>query len=439
MSVDTSDFVHWFRSAAPYIHAHRGKTFVLHFGGELTESAIFPHLIHDIALLNSLGIRLVIVYGARPQIEGMLAERDIKARFVNGLRVTDESALAVVKQAVGAVRIQIEALLSMGLTNSPMADARIKVSSGNFITAKPIGVINGMDLEFTGTVRRINADLINHKLDNHEIVLVAPLGYSPTGEVFNLGAVDVATQIAISLQSDKLLFLMSGNGIKDQEDDIVQQLTQDEAEKMLAGKDLSENSPFVQLSHGLRACQKGVKRIHFIDQDQDGGLLLELFSRDGIGTMLSAMPFDQIRPATIEDIGGIIELIQPFEEQTVLVRRSREKMEMEIADYTVLIRDGAVIGCAALYAFPKDSAAELACFVIHPDYQNEGRGNELFNWVEKKARNAGLEQVFLLTTQAEHWFLEHGFNQASLDDLPVSRKLLYNYQRNSKVLIKRFT
>lgn len=397
---------------------------------------MFPHLIHDIALLNSLGIRLVIVYGARPQIEELLEERNLEARIVNGLRLTDESTLTFVKQAVGAVRIQIEALLSMGLPNSPMADARVKVSSGNFVTAKPIGVINGVDLEFTGTVRRVDTDLINSKLDNHEIVLIPPLGYSPTGEVFNLGAVEVATQIAISLQSDKLLFLIPGSGNKDQQGDMVQHLTQEEAERILVGKDLSEGSPFLQLSHGLQACKKGVKRIHFVSQEQDGSLMLELFSRDGIGTMLSAAPFDHIRPATIEDIGGVLELIQPYEEQGVIVRRSREKMEMEITYYTVLIRDGAVIGCAALYPFEKDSAAELACFVIHPDYQNEDKGNELFDWIERKAGNAGLKQLFLLTTHAEHWFLEHGFNQANLDDLPVSRKLLYNYQRNSKVLIK---
>ena len=436
MPTNATEFVQWFRSAAPYIHSHRGKTFVLHFGGELIDSPVFPHLIHDIALLNSLGIRLVVVYGARPQIETLLEKQNIKPRLVNGLRLTDSAALEVVKQVAGTLRIQIEALFSMGLPNSPMAQARVKVSSGNFITAKPIGIINGVDLQFTGTVRRVDSDLIKHNLQNQEIVLIPPLGYSPTGEVFNLSSVELATQVAISLQADKLLFLMAEEGRKDEAGNMIEHLSQDQAQLLLNGKDLSDGSSYLQLSHGLQASKKGVARIHFINQSVDGSLMQELFSRDGVGTMLSAVPFDDLRPATIDDIGGILELIQPLEEQGILVRRSREKMEMEISDYSVLIRDGAVIACAALHLYKDEAAAELACLVVHEDYQQQSKGEELYINAENEARKKGAKNIFVLTTHAMHWFLEQGFKEATIDDLPVAKKQLYNYQRNSKVLIK---
>lgn len=436
MAINATDFVQWFRAAAPYIHSHRGKTFVLHFAGELIDSPLFPNLIHDIALLNSLGIRPVIVYGARMQIEQQLKERGIKPHLVKGLRLTDEATLGVVKQTVGALRIQIEALFSMGLPNSPMAQARVKIASGNFITAKPIGIINGTDLQFTGTVRRVDAELIKLNLQNHEIVLIPPLGYSSTGEVFNLGSVEVATHVAVSLQADKLLFLMDENGFVDEEGRIIQHLSQTEAQQLLAGKDLSEVSPYLQLSYGLHALYKGVPRVHFIDQGEDGSLMRELFSRDGAGTMLSAGPYEDLRPATIEDIGGILELIRPLEEQGILVRRSREKMEMEIADYHVMVRDGAVIACAALHVYPEEHAAELACLVVHENYQKTAKGTELLLKAEQDAERRGVKKLFVLTTHAMHWFLEQGFIEAAVADLPVSRKQLYNYQRNSKVLIK---
>ena len=436
MPTRATDFVQWFRAAAPYIHTHRGKTFVLHFAGELIDSPSFPHLIHDIALLNSLGIRPVVVYGARAQIEQQLGERGIKPHLVKGLRLTDEATLNVVKQSVGALRIQIEALFSMGLPNSPMAQARVKIASGNFITAKPIGIINGTDLQFTGTVRRVDADLIKLNLQNHEIVLIPPLGYSPTGEVFNLSSVEVATHVAVSLQADKLLFLMDENGFVDEEGRIIQHLSQAEAQQLLVGKDLSEASPYLQLSYGLHALYKGVPRVHFIDQGEDGSLMRELFSRDGAGTMLSAGPYEDLRPATIEDIGGILELIRPLEEQGILVRRSREKMEMEIADYSVMVRDGAVIACAALHVYPGEHAAELACLVVHENYQRTAKGSELLLKAEQDAERKGVKKLFVLTTHATHWFLEQGFTEAAVAGLPVTKKQLYNYQRNSKVLIK---
>jgi len=435
MSDNLSEFVRWFRSAAPYIHAHRGKTVVLQFDGDLIDSKEFADLVHDVALLNSLGIRLIIVFGARPQIEKLQQQRNIGSRFVRGLRITDEASITCVKEAVGATRIQIEALLSMGLPNSPMEDAQLKVTSGNFITAKPIGVIDGVDLGFTGEVRRIDTDTMIRKLDNNEIILISPIGYSPTGEVFNLRATEVAMEIAVSLEANKLLYFMSGAGLKNDKGEDIHQLTQVEAETLINKSNLAELA-HLQLFCGVRACNEGVKRVHFLQQNQDGSLLLELFSRDGVGTLLSAASFDQIRTATIDDVGGILELIQPLEQEGVLVRRSREKIEGAIDDYTVLVRDGAVIACAALHVELDEKYAELACLVVDENYQMLGKGEELFLNIEDQAIKQGVENIFILTTQTAHWFLERGFIEADVDDLPVSKQEFYNYQRNSKVLIE---
>ena len=435
MSDSIPEFVKWFRTAAPYIHAHRGKTVVLQFDGDLIDSEGFAHLVSDIALLNSLGIRLIVVFGARPQIEKLQQQRNVESKIVNGLRLTDAASITCVKEAVGAVRIQIEALLSMGLPNSPMEDAQVKVTSGNFITAKPIGVIDGIDLVFTGEVRRVDTETMMRKLDNNEIVLVSPIGYSPTGEVFNLRATEVAMKIAISLNADKLLYFVPRMELKDEKGEDIHQLTQQEAETMLDNSNVDE-SIHLQLSCGVRACNEGVKRVHFLQQNQEGSLLLELFSRDGVGTLLSAASFDQIHSATIDDVGGILELIQPLEQEGILVRRSREKIEADIKDYTVLMRDGTVIACGALHVEQDSKYAELACLAVNKNYQKSGKGEELFLKIEEQAIKKGVEKLFILTTQASHWFLERGFIEGDIDDLPVSKQEFYNYQRNSKVLIE---
>ncbi len=435
MPAGPQDFVEWFRTVSPYIHNHRGRTFVICFGGEMVLDRGFPSLIHDIALLNSLGVRQVLVYGTRPQIEARLKSVGADIHYVNGLRVTDEQALTYVKEAAGTVRIEIEALLSLGLPNSPMANASIRVASGNFITAKPSGVREGTDLRYTGEVRRVDTKAIHAQLSQGDIVVIPPVGYSPTGEVFNLDADEVATAVAISLRASKLIFMLAAPGVLDGSGTLVRQLTDKEAQQFLierrsAGDDLSE------LECAMHASRNGVGRTHLIDQTTDGALLLELFQRDGIGTLVSGARFDDLRPAAIDDVGGVLELIAPLEAQGVLVRRSREKLEMEMDRFTVLVRDGAIIGCAALYPYPHESVAELACLAVHPSYQDAGRGSQLFMNLENNARSLGLKTLFVLTTHTAHWFIERGFTQARIEDLPVARQGLYNYQRNSKVFIK---
>lgn len=433
-------YVEWFRSSAPYINAHRGRTFVIQFGGEAVLDAAFPNLIHDIALLESLGIRLVLVFGARPQIERRLAERALTPRYAGGLRVTDAAALAVVREAVGAIRLEIEALLSMGLPNSPMAGAGIRAVSGNFVVARPIGVRGGVDFQHTGEVRRVEVDPLDRHLQEGDVVLVPPVGFSPTGEMFNLSAEEVATAVASSLRAAKLLVLGESPGITDSENALPGHLTLAEATVRLAerrGRGLAgEDEPTRHLTHAIQACQNGVRRVHLLERRVDGALLLELFTRDGIGTMVAADPYDSTRRASIEDVRGLLALIEPLEQEGVLARRSREKLENEIEHFTVMERDGALIGCAAGYPFPRERVMELACLALHPDYAGAGRGDVLLQAVEKDARAMDASALFVLTTRAEHWFMERGFVNARIDDLPVERRALYNYQRNSKVLIK---
>jgi len=435
MLTKLGDFVQWFRSASPYIHAHRGRTFVITFGGEAALDPKFPNFIHDVALLSSLGVRLILVYGTRPQIEMRMNEAEVEMRYVNGLRVTNEEALLYVKEAAGLVRIEIEALLSMGLANSPMASASIRVVSGNFVTAKPLGVREGVDFHYTGEVRSVDTEAINARLEQGQIVLIPPIGYSPTGEVFNLDSQDVATAVATSIRASKLIFLLEEEGL-DAAGSLPRQLTQREAERIWLQIEKDERERLPELECALDACRQGVPRVHLIARSIDGALLLELFTRDGIGTMVSAAPFDLMRKAAIDDVGGILELIAPLEERGVLVRRSREKLETEIDHFTVLVRDGAIIGCAALYPYMDEEVAELACLAVHPDYRNNGRGEELLLSLEREAQGRGLKRLFVLTTQTAHWFLERGFAEARIDDLPVLRKDLYNYQRNSKVFVK---
>ncbi|EAR21344.1 amino-acid N-acetyltransferase [Nitrococcus mobilis] len=436
MKRESTRFVDWFRHSSPYINAHRGRTFVIAFGGETVADGTLPALIHDLALLSSLGVRLVLVPGARPQIEQRLRARGCTMRYVNGLRITDELALACVKEAVGTVRVEIEALLSMGLANSPMAGLRIRVASGNFVTARPLGIRDGVDYLHTGEVRRVDGAAIRQRLDDNAVVLIASLGYSPTGEVFNLYSEDVALAVAREVCADKLLFLQEGAQVYERTGALVREMTTEEVQLYL--HEHAELTPELRrlLTGTLEACRGGVRRVHLLGGGIDGALLLELFTRDGAGTLITARPFEITRAAVIDDIGGILELIEPLERDGTLVRRSRERLETEVEHFTVIVREGTIIACAALYRMPDAALAELACFVVHPDYRGGERGDALLRQMERTAAAQGVQTLFVLTTRSAHWFQERGFQPASLQKLPVGRQRLYNFRRNSRVFIK---
>ncbi len=437
------NYVNWFRHSSPYINAHRGKTFVLMLSGEAIADAHFANTVHDIALLNSLGVRLVLVHGARPQAEQRLQARGLETRLHHDLRVTSSEILECVIDAVGSLRTEIEARFSMGLANTPMHGARIRLCSGNFVTARPVGVLDGVDMGHTGELRRVDHEGIRRLLDLNQIVLLSNLGFSPTGEVFNLSVEEVATQTAIALKADKLILFGSEAGIHDSRGELRSELLAETAARLVhqyLARVADPEQPYSEtaclLEAAATACEQGVPRCHLISYQQDGALLTELFTRDGQGTMVVSHSYEQVRPASIEDVGGILELIAPLEEKGVLVRRSRERLESEIEQFTVVERDGAIIGCAALYPFTDEAIGELACVAIDGSYRGGQRGDRLLAAIEDQARALGLQRLFVLTTRTAHWFVERGFAAADLEQLPQEKKALYNFQRNSKVFFK---
>lgn len=428
----SSQYVQWFRQSSPYINAHRDKTFVIMFEGDAILDANFTHVVQDIALLSSLGVRLVLVHGARPQIDGLLTHWQVRSQFHRDLRITDSIALTAVQAAVGMVKSDIEARLSVGLPNSPMHGARIRVISGNFVMAKPLGVIDGVDFQHTGEVRRIDHPAIKALLDQRHIVLLSCMGYSPAGDMFNLTVEDVATQAAIDLKADKLIILGGQSGLPNEQGDTLPELTCAQLEQrqhhysgeMRAHADAS-----------LRAIRRGVARVHLLSHADNGALLQELFTREGRGTLISQQAYDHLRLATTEDVSGILQLLAPLEEQGILVRRSRERLEQEIQRFYVIERDGLITACAALYPYSVEQA-ELACVAVHPDYRGSDRGQQLLQQIEKEAQQRHFQQLFVLTTRTAHWFLEQGFVAGDVSALPQERQKLYNYQRNSKVFFK---
>jgi amino-acid N-acetyltransferase len=437
--MDNSQYVKWFRNSSPYINAHRGKTFVLMLEGDAIADDNFAHIVQDIALLNSLGVRLVIVHGARPQIDRALNVLNIKSQFQGELRITDQAALNAVRAAIGIVKSDIEARLSIGLPNTPMHGARIRVVSGNFVTAKPKGVIDGIDFQHTGEVRRIDRRAIGQQLDLGNIVLLSSCGYSPSGEMFNLTAEDVATQAAISLAAEKLILMGEDEGLpsmadklSDNDSDIISQITTDQLSKLIDNLS-GEHKTHAQSS--LTAVKAGINRAHLLSHKIDGALLQELFTHEGAGTLITAGDYEQLRQANIEDVGGILELLTPLEEQGILVRRSREVLETEINRFKVIELDGMIIACAALYPYSAE-LAELACVAVSEQYRSGERGDRLLNAVSEQAKAEKMSKIFVLTTRTAHWFMERGFSEADISALPKERQSLYNFQRNSKVFIK---
>ncbi|SEC94205.1 amino-acid N-acetyltransferase [Pseudomonas anguilliseptica] len=428
------DHVNWLRHASPYINAHRDCTFVVMLPGEGVAHPNFGNIVHDLVLLHSLGVRLVLVHGSRPQIEARLASNGLTPRFHRDLRITDSPTLECVIDAVGQLRIAIEARLSMDMARSPMQGSRLRITSGNFVTARPIGVVDGVDYHHTGEVRRIDRKGINRQLDERSIVLLSPLGYSPTGEIFNLACEDVATRAAIDLDADKLLLFGAECGLLDEAGKLVRELRPQQVPAHL--QRLGSSYQAELLDAAAEACKAGVRRSHIVSYAEDGALLSELFTRTGNGTLVAQEQFESLREATIEDVGGLMELITPLEDQGILVRRSREVLEREIEQFSIVEREGLIIACAALYQIADSDFGELACLAVNPAYRHGGRGDELLERIEERARAQGLKTLFVLTTRTAHWFRERGFMPSSVDRLPAARASLYNYQRNSQVFEK---
>lgn len=451
--VSPSQFVHWLRSVAPYIHNFRQRTFVVGFPGELVIAGRLNALVQDIALLAALGIRIVVVHGCGPQVEEQLRLRGLKGRFALGMRITDSDALECLKEASGEIRLDIEAAFSQGLPNTPMANSAIRAISGNLVSARPVGIVRGVDFQHTGLVRKIDRAAIASALDYGSVVLLSPLGFSPTGEAFNLSMEDIAVATAIALDADKLIFLIELPGLLDASGQLLSEISEATARELLAsGEDVQAptgHAPHSRLEldeaarrylhASLTAAEGGVERSHLVPFDTDGSLLLELFLHDGVGTMVVEETLEALREAGIDDVGGILSIIRPLEEDGTLVRRDPGTVERNIERFSVIEHDGVIFGCAALFTFAESAMGEMACLAVNPEAQGQGDGERLLRHIEQRARAEGLKRIFVLTTRTMHWFLKRGFVQVTPDELPSQRRGLYDRQRNSQVLMKDLT
>lgn len=439
-------FVPWFRSVAPYIHKFRHQTFVVGVPGEAIAAGKLPNLVQDLALIQSMGVRIVLVHGFRPQVNEQLRAKGHEARYHRGIRITDAVVLDCAQEAAGQLRFEIEAAFSMGLPNTPMAGATVRVISGNFITARPVGIVDGIDFQHSGVVRKVDTAGIVRALDMGALVLLSPFGFSPTGEAFNLRMEEVATSVAVALQADKLIFVTEVPGIRvrpfdppGDDNPIDTELPLRDAERILAEgpPPVRPTDPGFYLQHCVRACKGGVERSHIIPFAVDGSLLLEVYVHDGIGTMVVDEKLEHLREATADDVGGILQLIEPFEKDGTLVKRSRTEIERDIANYTIIEHDGVIFGCAALYPYPEARTGEMASLTVAPQAQGQGDGEKLLKRIEQRARLMGLESIFVLTTRTMHWFLKRGFQPVAPDWLPEARKRKYDWDRRSQVLVKR--
>jgi amino-acid N-acetyltransferase len=439
-------FVPWFRSVAPYIHKFRNQTFVVGIAGEAIAAGKLHNLAQDLAMIQSMGVKLVLVHGFRPQVNEQLAAKGHQARYSHGIRITDSVALDCAQEAAGQLRYEIEAAFSQGLPNTPMAGSTVRVLSGNFITARPVGIVDGVDFQHSGLVRKVDVGGISRTLDMGALVLLSPFGFSPTGEAFNLSMEEVATSVAIALQADKLIFVTEVPGVPldptlpvSEDNAIDTELPLATAESLLAqlpAPQVPTDTAFY-LQHCVKACKAGVERSHIIPFSVDGALLLEVYVHDGIGTMVVDEKLESLREATPDDVGGILQLIEPFEKDGTLVKRSRTEIERDVANYTIVEHDGVIFACAALYPYPEGKTAEMAALTVSPQSQGQGDGEKVLKRIEQRARLMGLQSIFVLTTRTMHWFIKRGFVQVDPDWLPDARKRKYNWDRKSVVMVKK--
>ncbi|MCP1773031.1 amino-acid N-acetyltransferase [Neisseria perflava] len=428
-------FVRDFREAAPYINYLRGKTLVIGVAGSLLEGSALKLLAADLNLLASLGVKLVVVHGSRTQINRMLEAQGHAPRYCKGRRITDETTLQYAKQVAGMTRSDIEAALCSSISQTPQRHKPLSVAGGNFLSAKPFGIIDGIDMGYTGVVRKIDTDAIKLCLDNGALVLISPIGHSPSGKTFNLSMGDIAEAAAIALKAEKLIYLIEEEGILDPKGRLETNLSAAETQHILAsGQALPQQTRLLQ--YAVNAVGHGVQRTQILSGREDGALIRELFTRHGAGTSVARDSFVRIRQAHSSDIPNIMTLTRPLEEKGILLPRSREYLEEQIHNFSVLEHDEHIYGCIALKTFADPTCGELACLAVSPDARDGGYGELLLAHLFEQAKRRHIHKLFALTTHTGEWFAERGFQTALVDDLPEERRRDYlNSGRNSLIFM----
>ena len=445
-SVNTSDataqssFIQNFRLSAKYINLFNQNIFVIALSGYVFNEDQFEKIAQDINILHSLKIKVILVYGARPQVESILVKNKIPVRLVKNMRVTSSAALKHVIEVIGAIRNKIEATLST--INS--VSERMRLSSGNFLTAMPVGIIDGIDMESTGKIRGVDVEAIKNKLNHHEIVIVSPIGYSPIGQIFNLSYEQTAANIAAAINADKLIYYVDANGILNERGELIPELTSEKAHKLIShieekpspesAQNLSYDD-FNILKSSVFAIKNKIKKVHLINRHIDGSLIEELFTEKGSGTILTEFALENFRKATECDLKDIYRILFPLEKRKILIERDLTQIKGMINQFYVLEHDKKFVGCVSLNSFKE--SLELASFSIEPKYQRLGFGKKLLKFCELEAKKLKYDEMFILTTQSEHWFAENGFKEKSKELMPTFKKKTYQSERNSKYLTKK--
>jgi len=417
------------RGILTYIPGFREKTFVIALDGGIIADDNFPNILLDMAVLRSLSIRIVIVHGAAHQIEELARESKIPISNSDGTGITDAETLKLALTA--ANRITHEVM-------EGLASNDLRAAYTNAVIAHPSGIIGGVDRLFTGRVEKIDIEFLNTLLDKGVIPVVPPLGFDGDGRTFRVNSDGVAMEVAEALRASKLIYVTNRNGFT-KNGKTTAQVSVSEAEEYFKKHkaDIPENM-VSKFEHCIRACQHGVNRVHVIDGRIDEALLAELFSNEGIGTMIYANEYQAVRRAMKKDVRAIRNLIRESVEQEEIVKRSRADIISQLSDYYVFQIDGNIVGCVALHIQPGGESAELACLSVSGAHENIGIGQKLMTFADEAAKAKGVKTIFLLSTRAFNYFQQKGgYKEGSPNDLPQARREKYDASgRNSKVLVK---
>lgn len=418
------------RGILHYIPRYRERTFVLAVDAAIVTSENFANILLDVAVLRSLNIRVVIVHGAAAEIERLGAEQGVTPSDLEGTGVTDAATLGLALTA--ANRLTHEILEGLSAND-------LRAAATNAVIAHPAGILQGVDFQFTGRVERVDGDLLQTLLAHGVVPVVPPLGFDGDGRTFRLNSDSAAVSVAKALKAIKLIYITTEDGLVVR-GEVIRQMKVGDLETLLQ-KGIGDVLPasVSKARHAVAACHAGVERVHVINGREDEGLLAEVFSNEGVGTLVHANEYQQIRAARKSDVPAIQALIRTGVEAGELVERSRPAIERTLADFSVFEIDRNVVGCVALHVDGDERSAELACLYVNPSHEHQGIGRKLVQFVEDRARAIGLTHVYALSTQAFNYFQSKaGFAEGSPDDLsPARREKYYRSGRRSKVLVKR--
>jgi amino-acid N-acetyltransferase len=418
------------RGILRYIPQFREKTFIISVDGAIVTDENFANILMDIAVLRSLNIRIVLVHGASAQIQALAAEQGITASNLDGTGITDDATLKLALTA--ANRLTHELLEGLSAND-------LRAACTNAIIAHPVGILHGVDHLFTGKVERVDVDMVQKLMDNGIVPVLPPLGFDGDGKTYRVNSDGVALAAAEALKATKLMFITPQDGIRVR-DHVIRQMPVGDLESVLALQRSDVHPAMLSKAiHAAAACRAGVPRVHVINGSVEEGLLAEVFTNEGVGTLIYGNEFQQIRRALKKDIRSILNLTKGSVASEELVKRSRSTIEKQLGDYYIFEIDKNPVASVALHTYPEQGKGELAFLYVSPSHENQGIGRKLIQFVENKAREQGLNELIALSTQAFTYFQSKGgFVEGTPDDLPASRREKYEQSgRNSKVLIKK--